>query len=71
MVKSVLNQSSIRALIERLQAETTLRQILGFRIGKPLPHESAFSRVYGELTKTEIPERTHAALRKAFRTLSH
>ena len=62
VAKAILNLSSTRALIERLQADATLRRILGFRTGRPLPHESAFSRVFGVLARTEIPERTHAAL---------
>ena len=62
VAKAILNLSSTRALIERLQADATLRRVLGFRTGSPLPHESAFSRVFGVLARTEIPERTHAAL---------
>ncbi len=62
MAKAILNLSSTRALIGRLEADTTLRRILGFRAGKPLPHESAFSRVFSVLARTEIPERTHVAL---------
>ena len=62
VAKAILNLSSTRGLIERLQADATLRGILGFRAGMPLPHESAFSRVFGVLARTEIPERTHAAL---------
>ena len=31
-----------------------------------MPHESAFSRVFGALARTEIPERTHAALVEPF-----
>ncbi|MEC4683875.1 MAG: transposase [Nitrospirota bacterium] len=62
VAKAILNLSSTRALIGRLRADATLRLILGFRTGKPLPHESAFSRVFGALARTEIPERTHAAL---------
>ena len=60
--KAILNLSSTRSLIERLGADATLRRILGFRIGRPLPHESAFSLVFGVLARTEIPERTHTAL---------
>ncbi len=60
--KAILNLSSTRALIKRLEADATLRRILGFRSGGPLPHESAFSRVFGALARTGIPERTHAAL---------
>ena len=62
VAKAILNLSSTRALIERLGADETLRRILGFRTGRPLPHESAFSRVFGTLARTEIPERTHAVL---------
>ncbi len=62
VAKAILNLSSTRALIERLGADATLRRILGFRSGRSLPHESAFSRVFGVLARTEISERTHAAL---------
>ena len=62
VAKAILNLSSNRALIKRLQADATLRRILGFRTGRSVPHESAFSRVFGVLADTEIPERTHAAL---------
>lgn len=60
--KAILNLSSTRALIKRLEADATLRRILGFRSGRPLLHESAFSRVFGALARTGIPERTHTAL---------
>ena len=62
VAKAILNLSSTRALIERLGADATLRRILGFRSGRSLPHESAFSRAFGVLARTGISERTHAAL---------
>jgi len=62
VAKAVLNLSSTRSLIERIKADRTLHQILGWPLRHSIPHESSFSRVYGWLAKTEIPERTHAAL---------
>ena len=62
VAKAILNLSSTRALIERLQADATLRRILGFRAGRPLLHKSSFSRVLVALARTEIPERTNAVL---------
>lgn len=50
MAKAILGLSSTRALSVRLEA------------GRPLPHESTFSRVFAVLARTEIPERTHGAL---------
>ena len=55
VAKAILNLSSTRALIERLGADATLRRILGFRSGRSLPHESAFSRVFGVLARTGSP----------------
>ena len=67
MAKAILNLSSTRALIERLGADATLRRILGFRTGRPLPHELAFSRVFGVLARTEGPCRPGRSFREGFR----
>ena len=66
VAKPVLKQDSTRDLIKRLQADASLRQILGWQEEERLPHESVFSRVFDQLAQTEIPGRTHEAMINQF-----
>jgi Transposase domain (DUF772) len=62
IAKAVLNLANTRMLIERLQADATLRRLCGWdRIGG-LPSEATFSRSYAEFADCGLPARVHEAL---------
>ena len=65
IAKAVLNLMHTRQLIDRLQADEPLRRICGWRYPSDVPHESTFSRAFGEFAKTELPQKLHEAVIQA------
>jgi hypothetical protein len=62
IAKAVFNFSTTGMLIERLQADRTLRRLCGFERAGAVPSESTFSRAFAEFAKGELASRLHAAL---------
>lgn len=62
VAKAVYNLATTRQLIERLQADESLRQLCGWKLGRELPHESTFSRAFAEFAAMELPQFVHEAL---------
>lgn len=67
VIKAVYNLDSNRALIDLLEGSSLLRRICGYEFNQKIPHESTFSRVFNEFTKTELPQRVHENLIKTHR----
>lgn len=61
IAKSVYNIRTTRDLIDRLKVDRALRIICGWRYAHSIPHESTFSRVYAELARSRIADKTHQA----------
>lgn len=59
IAKSVYNFQTTRALIYNLKVDANLRIICGWRYGSDIPHESKFSRFFGELSELKIAQKTH------------
>ncbi len=59
IAKSVYNIQTTRDLIERLHHDRTLRIVCGWRYKRDIPSESKFSRVFKELSDTQIAQKTH------------
>lgn len=66
VAKAVLNLDTTRALIARLHLDEILREMMGWTQGRTLPHESASSRVFEQLARTDRPRRSHEALKQRF-----
>lgn len=64
--KSVYNIQTTRNLIDRLHCDRTLRILCGWRYGSDIPSESKFSRVFKELSDTEIAQKTHEKFVKEY-----
>src|ERR1039458_8442175 len=62
IAKAVLNLPTTRMLIERAQADKTLRRLCGWSRPSQIPHESTFSRAFAEFAVSELPSRLHEAL---------
>jgi transposase len=62
VAKAVYNMSHTRQLLERLSADVALRRICGWENAGEIPHESKFSRAFGEFAKSQLPQRLHEAL---------
>jgi hypothetical protein len=62
IAKAVFNFSTTSMLIERLQADRTLRRLCGWERAGDVPSEATFSRAFGEFAKGELASRLHAAL---------
>jgi transposase len=61
IAKAVYNLQTTRDLIDRLKVDRVLRIICGWRYTRSIPSESTFSRVYGELARSRIADKTHQA----------
>jgi transposase len=61
VAKAVYNIQTTRDLIDRLKVDRVLRVICGWRYVRSIPSESTFSRVYGELARSRIADKTHQA----------
>ena len=62
IAKAVLNLPTTRDLISRLQVDEPLRQLCGWSSARALPHESKFSRAFGEFAATQLPQQLHEAV---------
>jgi hypothetical protein len=62
VAKAVLNLPTTRMLIERVQADKTLRRLCGWSRPSEVPSESTFSRAFAEFAESELPSRVHEAL---------
>ena len=62
VAKAVYNMSTTRQLLERLSADVALRRICGWESRREIPHESKFSRAFGEFAAAQLPQRLHEAL---------
>jgi transposase len=66
IAKSVYNIQTTRDLIDRLCIDRTLRVLCGWRYTTDIPSESKFSRVFNELSKCEIAQKTHEKFVKEY-----
>ena len=64
VAKAVLNLPTTRMLIERVQADKTLRRLCGWSRPSEVPSESTCSRAFAEFADSELPSRVHEALIK-------
>ena len=62
VAKAVLNTPTNRALIDRIQMDSSLRRICGWETRHEIPKESTFSRAFSEFSESELPRRVHDAL---------
>lgn len=62
VAKAVLNLPTTRMLIERIEADKTLRRLCGWSRRYEVPSESTFSRAFAEFAESELPSRVHEAL---------
>jgi transposase len=66
IAKSVYNIQTTRDLIDRLKVDRTLRMLCGWRYKNDIPSESKFSRVFKELSKLKIAQKTHEQFVKEY-----
>jgi hypothetical protein len=62
VAKAVLNLPTTRMLIERVEADKTLRRLCGWSRLSEVASESTFSRAFAEFAQSELPSRVHEAL---------
>lgn len=62
LAKSVLNLATTRQLLERLAADSRLRQLCGWEYAHQIPHEATFSRAFAEFAEMKLAEITHETL---------
>ena len=62
VAKAVLNLPTTRMLIERVEADTTLRRLCGWSRLSEVPSEATFSRAFAEFADRALPSRLHEAL---------
>ena len=62
LAKMIWDLATTRDLIDRLDCDPALRRLCGWQRRSLVPHESTFSRVFGEFADTDFPARMHAAL---------
>ncbi len=60
--KAVLNLPTMRALVERLQVDRTLRRLCGWSGIGEIPSEATFSRAFAEFSECALPARLHEAV---------
>jgi hypothetical protein len=63
VAKAVLNLPTTRMLIERVEADKTLRRLCGWSRLSEVPSESTFSRAFAEFAESELPSRVPAILK--------
>ena len=66
IAKAVYNLQTTRDLIDRLKVDRVLRIICGWRYAYNIPSESTFSRVFGELARSKIADKTHQIFIKEY-----
>ncbi|WP_192483024.1 MULTISPECIES: transposase [Cysteiniphilum] len=62
IAKAIHNLPTTRSLIERLNADTQLRQLCGWEYYDSLPDEATFSRVFAEFAESKLTEKIHEKL---------
>ena len=62
IAKSVYNFDTTRSFIDFLKSSTKIRRLCGWEFAKQLPHESTFSRVFAEITTSQLCQRIHEFL---------
>jgi hypothetical protein len=62
IAKAVFDLPTTGMLIERLQADRTLRRLCGWERAGAVPSEATFSRAFAEFAEGEVASRLHAAL---------
>jgi len=65
LAKAVYGLETTRQVLERLQTDRQLRCLCGWNAVQQIPHESTFSRAFGEFAGSELPQRLHEALIEA------
>ncbi len=60
--KAIYNLPSVEHLIQRLQQDTQLLQLCGWRHASEVPSASTFSRAFSEFAHAGLPTQVHAAL---------
>lgn len=68
VAKAVLNLPTTRMLIERVEADTTLRRLCGWSRPSEVPSEATFSRAFAEFAESELPSRVHEVLIRQIHT---
>ena len=66
IAKSVYNMQTTRDLIDRLHSDRVLRVLCGWRYKSDIPSESKFSRVFAQLSKLNIAQKTHEKFVKEY-----
>ena len=64
VAKAVLGLPHTNQLIDRLNADTTLRRLCGWERPGQVPSEATFSRAFAEFAASSLPARVHEALIK-------
>jgi hypothetical protein len=64
VAKAVLGLPHTNQLIDRLNADKTLRRLCGWETRGQIPSESTFSRAFAEFAASALPARVHEALIK-------
>jgi hypothetical protein len=68
LAKAILGLQTTRQLLERLEADRTLRSLCGWNSVNALPHEATFSRAFAEFAHSELPQQLHqAVIKNAYR----
>ena len=62
LAKAILGLQTTRQLLDRLQADRTLRYLCGWNSPEAVPHESTFSRAFAEFSQSQLPQHLHEAL---------
>ena len=62
IAKAIWNMPTTRDLIDRLEADPTLRRLCGWPRRSAIPSESTFSRAFAEFAASELPARVHEVL---------
>lgn len=66
VAKAVYNLSSTRALLDRLQCDTTLRRLCGWESRYAIPSEATFSRAFADFARGRLPEQAHKLLTERY-----
>jgi transposase len=64
VAKTIYNMPTTRALLDRLEGDSSLRRICGWERKNDVPDEWTFSRAFAEFSASRLPERVHEAFIK-------
>ena len=62
VAKAMLGIPTTSALIDRLDADKSLRRVCGWERRAQVPSEATFSRAFTEFAQGDLPDKMHAAL---------